>query len=103
MPRVGEERLRFTEYTKTQFVPVVIYADFESILPPVENTIPETEAPREISMTRHIPCGFGVKLVCTVDDSKTRPTEICRSEDGKDDIIDKFLEKLSAYEVEVTN
>ena len=34
MPRVGEERLRFTEYTKTQFVPVVIYADFESILPP---------------------------------------------------------------------
>ena len=38
-----------------------------------------------------------------MDDSKTRPTEIYRSEDGKDNIIDKFLEKLSAYEVEVTN
>ena len=103
MPRVGEESLRFTEYTKTQFVPVVIYADFESILPRTENEIPgEADAPHEISMTRHVPCGFGVKLVCILDDTKTRATEIYRSEDGKDHIIDVFLEKLNEYEADVT-
>ena len=67
MPRVGQERLRFTEYTKTQFVPVVIYADFESILPRCDDNndaIPIAEAAHEVNINHHVPCGFGVKLVC---------------------------------------
>ena len=104
MPRVGEERLRFTEYTKTQFVPVIIYADFESILPPNNNNeIPTVQAPHEVNISHHVPCGFGVKLVCTLDESKTKKTAVYRSASGDDNIIDKFLEKLNEYEAEVVD
>jgi hypothetical protein len=99
MPRVGvNDRLRFTDYSKCLLVPVVIYADCESILEPEQNADErmdnESEEAHQFAINKHVPCSVGMKLVCTLDDTRTRSTVI---HFGKD-CIAAFLDTLKEYE-----
>ena len=103
MPRAGvNDRLRFTDYSKCLLAPVVVYADCESILAPAEGAEArrenEDEEVHQFAMNTHIPCSVGLKLVCTLDDARTRASVI---HFGKD-CVAKFLETLKEYEKLVT-
>jgi hypothetical protein len=126
MPKSGNDQLRFTQCVKTQLVPVVVYADFESVLQPVDATEDDDEmntvkidemieqhrdeaSSHKIAANKHIPCGFGIKLVCSLDPQRTQPTYIYRvgieidEEERDKDCINKFLAKLYEYEATVTS
>jgi hypothetical protein len=95
MPRPDIATLKFTAHQKMQRAPVAIYADFECILEPVQPCSADPKASWTIYTSKHVPCGFGNKLVCA-DPQRTKPTYAHRGSDA----VSKFLEKLVEYETE---
>ena len=73
-----DPRCRFTNIQKQLPTPFVVYADFESILKPVDKDVDTTqgvEVGGESSFRvfqEHIPCSFACKDVCTVDPNFSR-------------------------------
>ena len=74
-------------------VPYVIYADFEALIKPIENTNhSKTDSSYTYKTQEHIPCGFGYIVVRY--DGKTNPPVIYRGPDA----AGKFLEYLQNEE-----
>ncbi|XP_071055058.1 uncharacterized protein [Onthophagus taurus] len=62
-----ENILQFNNYKNTQNVPFVIYADFESILKPVEFCEPSTSTSFTEAVDIHMPYSFAYYIVSTSD------------------------------------
>ncbi|XP_071055460.1 uncharacterized protein [Onthophagus taurus] len=62
-----ENILEFNNYKNTQMVPFVIYADFESILKPIEHCEPDFSKSFTEKVDIHQPYSFAYYIVSTVD------------------------------------
>ena len=87
MPKEGS-CIKFSHLSNTLDVPFVIYADFESILIPLE--IDANLRENTTKTHKHIACSYGYKVVCKLDDKLSVPY---KSYKGKD-CIEKFYEAL---------
>ena len=84
---------RFTDTQKQLPAPFVVYADFESILKPVDKDVDTTqgvevggESSSHVSQ-EHIPCTFAYKVVSSVDPNFSRPLVMCSGENAAEKFV----------------
>ena len=88
-----EPRCRFTNIQKQLSAPFVVYADFESILRPVNEGVDVTQGVSTGSAysttvyQEHVPCSFAYKVVSSVDPDVTRPLVMYRGEDAAEKFV----------------
>ena len=89
-------RCHFTNIQKQLSAPFVVYADFESILKPVNEGVDVTQgvstgtASSTTVYQEHVPCSFAYKVVSSVVPDFSRPLVMYRGEDA----ADKFVRDL---------
>ena len=91
-----DPRCRFTNIQKKLSAPFIVYADFESILKPVNEGFDVTQgvstgtASSKTVYQEHVPCSFAYKVVSSVDPDFSRPLVMYRGADA----ADKFVRDL---------
>ena len=98
MPKKGEY-VKFKNYERKVKLPLMIYADFDSILM-LENN--EKQNPSESDTSKyqkHVACSFSHKLVC-VDDKFSKPFKLYLGEDAVYNFINSMIEE-SEYCIDV--
>ena len=93
MPTEKEKWVEFRNHQKQLPAPFVVYADFESIVVPMD----VKEGRKTQQYQTHKGCGYGLKVVCCYDDRFSKPVEVYRGEDA----IPRFLERLLELEKEI--
>lgn len=97
LDRWGELRaqniLKFDNYQKQVKVPFVIYADFETLLKPLDtgNQEQNPNIPFTVTTCEHVPYSFAYYLKCSFDDNLSK-FEIYRGEDA----VDVFIQRVDA-------
>ncbi len=98
MPEPGST-VEFKNWSHKLRVPYVIYADFESILKPVEEDVDEDDMDKEswtVKTQQHVPCGFGI--YCVSDDPRFQTDPfIYRAKKYEKNVIDRFVKSLYKY------
>lgn len=86
-----ENILTFNNFQKQLKVPFVIYADFETILAPLDtgNPVPNPGGPYTVTTCEHKPYSFAYFVKCSYDDNFSK-FEIYRGEDA----VDVFIQRL---------
>src|SRR6266581_2206567 len=87
LPKEGSY-IKFRNLKNTLDVPFVIYADLESILIPLEIDTPNNS--QTTKTHEHIPCSYGYKVVCKLDDKLSVPYKTYKGED----CIEMFFKSL---------
>jgi hypothetical protein len=87
LPNDDDKWLYYKDIRKQLKVPYVIYADFESLLIPIEGCENDPEISSTIKTTKHIPCGFAYKVVRLTSSTSQQPV-VYRGLDA----ADKFME-----------
>lgn len=64
--------IQFKNYERKQNVPFTIYADFETMLEPIQHSHSEQNKSNTTILQRHVPVAFAYNIVSTVDDSYNR-------------------------------
>ena len=83
-----DPRCRFTNIQKQLVAPFVAYADFESILEPVNEDVDVRQgvetgiATSTTAFQEHVPCSFAYKIVSSVDTDFLRPLVMYCGEDA---------------------
>ena len=85
----GRDKLTFTQTEHQLPLPFVIYADFESILEPVNTVLPNPLKPSTTVYQRHVPCGAAYKIVSTDPKYNHEPVVFTGP-----DSAEKFLDQL---------
>ncbi|PFX30928.1 Schlafen family member 5 [Stylophora pistillata] len=94
MPKEGTY-LSFKNHQKQMTMPFVIYADFESIIKPLDTVQAYPERCYTERKQQHIPISFCYYVKCTFDDSYSKRVEYtAKSED--EDVAQTFVEALEA-------
>ena len=94
-----DPRCRFTNIQNQLQAPFVVYADFVSILKPVNedgNVTQGVGVGVESSTTvfqEHIPCSFTSKIVSSVDPDFSHPLVLYRGEDSAEKFVRKLLQE----------
>lgn len=83
--------LKFESFERQMVIPFVVYADFESVLEPIEVVEPNPEKPFSMETYRHKPFSFAYYIKCSFDDSLSK--FVCYR---GDDCTKKFFELLEA-------
>jgi hypothetical protein len=98
MPGDSKTHIKFNNHNRSIKVPFAVYADFESILIPTRDLSDSAMAVAEgekRSFTnkyqKRQPCGFGYKIVCSVDEKYSKDYVGYRGQDA----ARKFIESLS--------
>lgn len=86
---VPQNILKFDNHHKQLKVPFVIYADFETILKPLDVVQPNPEKTFTVTTCEHHPHSFAYFIKCSYDDALSK-FEIYRGENT----IDVFMERL---------
>ena len=86
MPKRKNSTLKFLDGQNQFNVPFVIYADFESILTPIEGPIPDPMTPYTKKVNQHIPSGWCACSTFTYGEKVKDPLKLYR---GKD-CVEKF-------------
>ncbi|CAH1107474.1 unnamed protein product [Psylliodes chrysocephalus] len=69
---VPENILKFVNFEKQLQVPFVIYADFESLLKPIDNCEPLNSKSFSVKVCEHEPYSFAFYIKCNYDDSLSK-------------------------------
>lgn len=78
--------IKFKNYDRKQNVPIVIYADFETMLEKCENDL---QSAHTLTLQKHVAVAFAYHIVCSADSSFNRYV----SYRGVD-CVDKFIENI---------
>ena len=104
----NDPRCRFTNIQKQLPAPFVVYADFESILKPVDTDVDTTqgvEVGGESSshvFQEHIPCNFAYQVVSSVDPNFSRPLVMYRGEHAAEKFVcDLQLEAKQLFDEDI--
>ena len=90
------QRTKFPKDQKQLPAPFVVYADFESILKPVNEDVNVTQGVdtgtkySTHAEHEHIPCSFAYRIVSSVDPNFSRPLVMYRDEDDADIFVRKL-------------
>ncbi|PFX12742.1 hypothetical protein AWC38_SpisGene23254 [Stylophora pistillata] len=94
MPKEGTY-LSFKNHQKKMDMPFVIYADFESLIKPLDTVQPNPKECYTEKKQQHIPISFCYYIKCSFDDRYSKRVEYtAKSED--EDVAQKFVEMLEA-------
>lgn len=85
LPNQGT-RIQFEHYERMQDMPFVLYADFESLLEPVE---PNSETSCTTITQKHVPAAFAYYVVCSYDSSLNKYVSY-----RGPDCVNKFFDNL---------
>ena len=96
MPTETEKILKFKNFAHQLKVPVVIYADFECLLPKTSSCQPNPLTSHTTTVEKHIPCGYCYRVVC-INEKYSKPAVLYRGAD----CVDKFLKALQYEEGEI--
>ena len=88
----NERKIELKNHNRMIKVPFVVYADFESIVKPINSREPSDEKSFTNQYQKHVPCGFSYKIVC-FDDKNWSQDPAYRSE-SEEDIGQIFVELL---------
>ena len=91
MPKKGEY-VKFKNYERKIKSPLIIYADFKSILVSEDNRNQNPEESYRSKYQKHIACSYGYKLVC-VDDKFSKPIKTYLGEDTLSNFINGMIEE----------
>ena len=108
MPREKNKWMKFENHSNQLPVPFVIYVDLESVLKPLatgsrfeaQEPVLERDHEKRGKTTLHQihkACGYGLKLVCNIDDEFSEPVEVYRGKDA----VKKLLYRLLELEKEI--
>lgn len=81
--------LEFKNFNRKQDVPFVIYADFETLLKPIETCEPDLSCSFTLNRKQHIPAAFAYNIVCSFDSTLN-----CFVNYRGRDCVQKFLKCL---------
>lgn len=92
MGRLAPENiLRFQNFQRQLQVPFVVYADFETLLKPIDTCQPDPQNSFTISTCEHQPYSFAYFIKCSYDDNLSK-FELYRGED----VVDVFMKRLES-------
>ena len=92
-------KIEFKNHNRMIKVPFVVYADFESIVKPINSNEPsgswrdEKRSFRD-QYQKHMPCRFSYKIVCFDDKIWSQDPVVFRAENGDEDVGQIFVEML---------
>lgn len=86
LPKEENKWLYYKDIRKQVKVPYVIYADFESMLIPIEGCENDPKMSSTIKTTKHIPCGFAYKVVGLTSSTSQQPM-VYRGLDAADKLV----------------
>ena len=90
-------KIEFKNHNRMIKVPFVVYADFESIVKPINSLEPSDE---KRSFTdqyqKQVPCGFSYKIVCFDDKIWSRDPVVLGAESEEEDVGQIFVEMLES-------
>ena len=78
-------------------VPYIIYADFESLLIPIEGCENDPEISSTINTTKHIPCGFAYDVVGLTSSTSQQPV-VYRGLDATDKFVECMVREQEGIE-----
>lgn len=84
-------------------VPYIIYADFEAYSQNINTCYPNPEESYTTVNASLKPCGFGYKVVCSVDARFTKETKIYRGENVSKTFIECLIEEEKEIREELEN
>lgn len=64
--------LQFKHYERKQNIPYVIYADFETMLQPIQGCESDPNSSGTCDLQRHVPVAFAYSIICTDDETQNR-------------------------------
>ncbi|MGH9021455.1 MAG: hypothetical protein ACRDV0_10690 [Acidimicrobiales bacterium] len=86
---VPENILKFDSIEKQMRVPFVVYADFESVLKPVETVEPNPQNSYTLKSLKHEPYSFAYFIKCSFDDSISK-FELYRGNDAAKVFVERI-------------
>ena len=86
---VPENILKFESIQKQMRVPFVVYADFESVLKPVETVEPNPQNSYTLNSLKHEPYSFAYLIKCSFNDSISK-FELYRGNDAAKVFVDRI-------------
>ncbi|XP_073972888.1 uncharacterized protein [Rhodnius prolixus] len=84
------EQLQFTNYHHKQHIPIVIYADFESLLLPIDGAPGNSSTSWSRQTHKHQICSVGAKVVSSLANYQQKDIFLYTG----DDAVEKFMEYL---------
>jgi hypothetical protein len=97
LPNDDDKWLYYKDIRKQLKVPYVIYADFESLLIPIEGCENDPEISSTIKTTKHIPCGFAYKVVRLTSSTSQQPV-VYRGLDAADKFVECMVKEQEDIE-----
>jgi len=95
-------KTKFQNYNRSMRVPIVIYADLESLIKPISTCQPDPRKSYTNKYQKHVPCSFGYKIVCSGNKKYSRDT-CFTAEDETDDAAQIFIDRLEEDIKEIYN
>ena len=86
------EYVKFKTFERKVKSPLMIYADFESILVPEDNGQQNPNESYTNKYQKHVACSYGYKLVC-VDDKFSKPFKSYLGKDAVSSFISTMIEE----------
>ena len=93
MPKEGSKQF-FKNYYRSQTVPFVVYADFESFTIPIQTNQPNLEGSYTKKYQKHEPSGFCYYIKCFDDSIYKQDPVIYTKQNENEDISQIFVETL---------
>src|SRR6218665_576416 len=86
--------LNFKNYNRSLRVPFIVYADFESIIKPIDTCQPDSQESYTDKYQRHIPSLFCYYIKCFDDSVYSHEPGSYTAESKDDDVAQKFVDSL---------
>lgn len=83
--------IKFDDVDKQLKAPFAIYADFESLIVPIDTCLPDPDKSSTTNISTHVPSSFAYQIVASFDDNLKFPIRLYRGEHSGE----KFLEMIS--------
>jgi hypothetical protein len=97
LPNDDDMWLYYTDIQKQVKIPDATYADFESMLIPIEGCENDPEIVSTIKTIKHIPCGFTYKVVGLTSSTSQRPV-VYRGLDAGEQFVECMVKEQENIE-----
>jgi hypothetical protein len=94
LPKPGT-MLSFKHYNRSMKVPFVVYADFESLIKPIDTCQPDPSMSYTKQYQKHTPSSFSYYIKCFDDDIYPQDTVKFTAESEDDDVAQIFIDMLT--------
>ena len=74
MPSEKVNTVEFSQYTKSDKMPNIIYADIESLIRKIDGCANNPENSSTTKIDEHIPCGYSMSAICAFDQIENKHT-----------------------------